>query len=216
MPKKVSLEISDKTYENLLALATRLGQDEKEVATAILEAISSSDYDIERLSKMPCVDTDLKSVLCEALENYPIFAGSTRNFLVKLKAEGEFRLDAENVEWDLEKDFFSANFDVCSENYRFAWINVRKEDGRYNLGTYMSVNIEETKNGSFDDLVEVAESADCPFYVEDYRVDVDSDEETCNLAVEYWADSLEDLPILKEADRFIKQILKKAKVTLKQ
>ncbi len=59
--------------------------------------------------------------------------------------------------------------------------------------------------------MEVAESADCPFDVEDYRVDVDAnDEERCNLSIEYWADSLEDLPSLKEADKFFKQILKKA------
>ncbi|MCW3996327.1 MAG: hypothetical protein NWE98_09320 [Candidatus Bathyarchaeota archaeon] len=50
----------------------------------------------------------------------------------------------------------------------------------------MSVDIDETKDGSFDTLVEVAESADCPFYVEDYRVDVDAnDEERCNLSIEY-------------------------------
>jgi hypothetical protein len=96
-------------------------------------------------------------------------------------------------------------------------INVRKEDGRYNLGTYASVGIEETKDGSFDRLVEVAESIDCPFDIDDYRVDADdSDEESCTLSIEYWADSLDCLPSLKEADRFIKQILKQSKVTLKR
>lgn len=217
MPKKLSLEISDEIYKDLCQLANRLGQDEKQVATTILEAISKSDYHIEWLSKMPYADPALKSVLCDALDNYPVFVSGARDFLVKLKAEGEFNLDSANVEWDLEKDYFSANFDLCSKNYSFFRINVRKEDGRYNLGTYWSVAVEETKDGSFDTLVEVAESADCPFDVEDYRVDVDSnDEECCNLAIEYWADSIEDLPSLKEADRFIKQILKKAKIIQKK
>ena len=63
----------------------------------------------------------------------------------------------------------------------------------------MPVNIVETKDGSFDDLVEATKSADYPTYVEDYSVDAISYEETCNLSIEYWADSLEELPSLKEA-----------------
>jgi predicted DNA-binding protein len=80
MPKKLSLEISDEIYKDLRQLANRLGQDEKQVATTILEAISRSDNSIEWLSKMPCADPALRSVLCDALENYPIFARVARNF----------------------------------------------------------------------------------------------------------------------------------------
>jgi hypothetical protein len=207
MSKKLSLEISDQTYEHLLALANSFRLDHKQIADCILKSVSARENDITRLKEMPG----------DALENYPILAYSVRDFLIKLKAEGLFSIDPANVEWDIEKDFFSVILCPDSGDYNFYMINVRKEDGRYNLGTYTTVEIEETKDGSFDRLEEVAESIDCPFDVDDWRVDADnSDEERFGLSIEYWADSIEDLPSLKKADRFIKEILKKAKVTLKQ
>jgi hypothetical protein len=217
MPKKVALEISDQTYEQLLALADRFGLDYKLIASSILASVSASQRNITQLSEMPGVEANLNSILNDALENYPTFAYNVRDFLTKLKAEGSFSIDSANVEWDIEKDFFSVILCPQSAGYNFYMINVRKEDGRYNLGTYTTVEIEETKDGSFDRLEEVAESIDCPFDVDDWRVDADnSDEERFGLSIEYWADSLEDLPSLKKANEFIKQILKKARVTLKQ
>jgi hypothetical protein len=114
------------------------------------------------------------------------------------------------LRWDIENDFFSVIFTPDSPtDYDFYMIDVRKEDGRYNLGTYTLVEIGETKDNSFDLLGEAAESVDCPFYVDDYRVyATDRDEERCTLSIDYWADTLESLPSLKEANRFIKQILK--------
>ena len=167
---------------------------------------------------MPGIEADLSSILNDALENYPTFAYPVRDLLTKLKAKGLFSIDPANVEWSIEKDFFSVILTPdSSADYDFYMINVRKEDGRYNLGTYTSVEIGETKDNSFGGLSEVAESIDCPFDIDDYRIDVDdSDENSCTLSIDYWADSLECLPNLKEADRFIKQILKKAKVTLKK
>lgn len=217
MTKKISLEISDETHEQLLKIASRFGLDHKQTANCILNSVISHEYDISRLTEMPNVEANLGSVLSDALDNYPLFAYSIREFLAKLKAKGPFSIDSANVEWAIEKDYFSVILCPDSADYNFYMINVRKETGRYNLGTYATVEVEQTKEGSFDRLVEVAESITCPFDVDDYSVDADaSDEETCTLSIEYWADSIEYLPSLKEADRFIKQILKRAKVTQKQ
>jgi hypothetical protein len=73
-----------------------------------LQEISNNNSHLEWLSKLPNANANLSSVLCDALENYPIFAKGARNFLVKLKAEGKFALDAANVEWNFDDDFFSA------------------------------------------------------------------------------------------------------------
>jgi hypothetical protein len=218
MPKKLSLEISDETYDHMMRLAEGFGLDCKSIANSILEAVSSRERDITQLREMPGVEANLSYILNDALENYPTFAYTARDLLTKLKAKGSFSIDSANVEWSIEKDFFSVILTPdSSADYDFYMINVRKEDGRYNLGTYTSVEIGETKDNSFDGLSEAAESIDCPFDVDDYRVDADdSDENSCTLSIDYWADSLECLPSLKEADRFIKQILKKAKVTLKK
>lgn len=218
MPKKLSLEISDETYEHLVKFAESFDLDYTEIADCILETVCARESDITQLREMPGAEANLSSILNDALENYPTFAYSVRDLLTKLKAKGVFSIDPANVEWGIEKDFFSVILTPDnSADYAFYMINVRKEDGRYNLGTYTSVEIGETKDNSFDGLSEVAESIDCPFDVDDYRVDADdSDENSCTLSVDYWADSIERLPSLKEADRFIKQILKKAKVTLKK
>lgn len=218
MPKKLSLEISDETYEHMVKLAESFDLDYKTIANSILETVSARERDITQLKEMPTVEANFSSILNDALENYPMFAYTVRDLLTKLKAEGSFSIDPANAEWSIEKDFFSVIFTPDnSADYDFYMINVRKEDGRYNLGTYTSVEIEETKDNSFGGLSEVAESIDCPFDVDDYRIDADdSDENSCTLSIDYWADSLECLPNLKEANRFIKQILKKAKVTLKK
>lgn len=218
MPKKLSLEISDETFEHMVKLAESFGLDYKAIADCILKTVCDREHGITQLRDMPGVEANLSSILNDALENYPTFAYSVRDLLTKLKAKGVFSIDPANVEWGIEKDFFSVILTPDnSADYAFYMINVRKEDGRYNLGTYTSVEIGETKDNSFDGLSEVAESIDCPFDVDDYRVDADdSDENSCTLSIDYWADSLECLPSLKEADRFIKQILKKAKVTLKK
>lgn len=217
MTKKISLEMSDGTYENLLKIACNFGLDYKQTIDCILKSVSAHHSDIARLTEMPNVNADLPSILGDALENYPRFAYSIREFLTKLKAKGPFSIDAANVEWDIEKDCFSVILCPDSSDYNFYMINVMKKNGVYNLGTYTTISIEETKEGSFDRLVEVAEAISCPFDVDDYSVDAgDCDEERCSLSIEYWADSLEYLPSLKEADRFIKQIFKQAKVTRKQ
>ncbi|MCW3994525.1 MAG: hypothetical protein NWE98_00040 [Candidatus Bathyarchaeota archaeon] len=218
MPKKLSLEISDETYENLCKLADNFGLDYKTISNCILETVSAREYDITQLREMPGAEDNLRSILNEALETYPNFAYRVRELLTKLKAKGLFSIDPANVEWDIEEDFFSVIFSPeSSADYDFDMINVRKEkDGRYNLGTYTYVEIEETKDNSFGELVKASKSTDCPFYVDEYSIDAYDNEEFCTLSIEYWAESLEDLPSLKKADRFIKQILKRANVTLKK
>ena len=76
---------------------------------------------------MPNVEADLPSILGDALENYPLFAYSIREFLTKLKAKGPFSIDAANVEWDIEKDYFSVILCPDSSDYNFYMINVMKK-----------------------------------------------------------------------------------------
>ena len=157
MPKKLSLEISDETYEHLVKLAESFGLDCKTIANSILETVSSKERDITQLREMPGAEANLSSILNDALENYPMFAYSVRDLLTKLKAEGSFSIDPANVEWSIDKDFFRRYlYPDSSADYDFYMMNVRKEDGRYNLGTYTLVEIEETKDNSFNGLSEVS------------------------------------------------------------
>jgi hypothetical protein len=217
MPKKLTVEVEDEPYQRLCGIAGDFKLDVKQAVGTILTSVGGCDGSITRISELSGPDKSLSSALYAALGNYWTIACLFNDVLSKVKAEGKFTVDIANVEINWEDDFFSFHFDSATDDYNITNLLVRKEDGTFCLSTYTSVQLKETKNNCFDDLKAAAESAGNPFSVGECRIyGEDSFDDSCYLVIDCFDGSLECLPTVKQVDRVIKRILRKAKIQLEK
>ncbi|NLB76824.1 MAG: hypothetical protein GX799_10235 [Crenarchaeota archaeon] len=135
-----------------------------EVLDAALNAVGKTTGSIIHLRELG-THKDLEQVLSTSLDNYLQTANLYNNVLSKVKAEGQFNIDVDNVEINWETDFFNFHYYSATRDYAIDSLLIRKEDGVFCLSTYTSAQLKDTKNNSFDDLKAVAESTDTPFDV---------------------------------------------------
>lgn len=212
MPKKLSVEVEDETYKQLSDLSANYGLSINQAVDTILKMVASNKGNIERLSEISGPNKNLGCSLYTALSNYLTIASLFKNVLGKVKAEGQFEVDIANVEINWEDEYFRFRFDAATKDYSVDSIEVMKEDGSYNLSTNTGIRLDDTKANSFDDLKAVVESMGNPFEVDECRIHLDDGEDFCDLVIDCWDESIEYLPTVKQVDRVIKKILKKAKI----
>jgi hypothetical protein len=217
MPKKLLVEVSDETSQQLSELAASFGLSINQAVDEILKMVACNSAHVERLSQIIGANKNLGFALYVALHNYPTIAEFFNDVLSKVKAEGKFEIDIANVEFNLATGYFRFRFDSIPSDYLIGSLEIMKDDEDFNVSTYTSVKIEETANNSFEDLKAVAESMDNPFDVDDCRIHIDDyGDDFCDLVIDCFDESMEYLPTAKELDAVTRKILKKSKVKLKK
>jgi hypothetical protein len=213
MTKKISLEISNETYQQLSKLAEEYNQDTKSVAKQILEVVSKNKVSIGQIS-YATQEKNLSSILYRALFNYPTMVYLFKDAADAVKAEGEYEIDIANIEIVWDTNYFRFRFDTRNPEYMFGSFEFTKEDERYNVSTYTYLSQENTADGSFDELNDVVESYALPFDEFNMYTDSYEGDDCCTLTIDVWSDQLEELPSLKQINKDLKKILKKAKINL--
>lgn len=215
MTKKILLEISDQAYKQLSELAEKYSQDTKSVAKQILEVVGNNQVNINQISDAT-QEKNLASILYQTLGNYPTMAYLFKHAADAVKAEGENEIDIANVDIVWDRNFFRFRFDTRNPEYLFGSFEFTKEDERFNVSTYSYLSQEESTDGSFDRLNDIVDSYVLPF--EDYNMHNDGyeGEDCCTLTIDVWSDQLEELPSLKQINKELKKILKKAKINIKK
>lgn len=211
MTKKISLEISNETYQQLSKLAEEYNQDTKSVAKQILEVVSNNKVSIGQIS-FATQEKNLSLILYRALFNYPTMAYLFKDAADAVKAEGEYEIDIANIAIVWDTNYFRFRFDTRNPEYMFGSFEFTKEDERYNVSTYTYLSQENTADGSFDKLNDVVESYALPFDEFNMYTDSHEGDDCCTLTIDVWSDQLEDLPSLKQINKELKKILKKAKI----
>ncbi|MCW4003426.1 MAG: hypothetical protein NWE95_05900 [Candidatus Bathyarchaeota archaeon] len=222
MTKKISLEISDETYQKLSELGDFYKQDLKQTLAAILNAVGNCQGDITSLNSMYGQTDNLEIILLHAFRRYPALLNLVNQLLEKVEGtKGDFDLDTD-VEFSFDGDYFRICFDANNKNplciHRVDFI---KQDGLYCFSTNTYISSEETSEASLEKLEAIASDVDDPFDSESFNVEVDrgieepGERTIWTLTIDCWEECLDALPKMKQVDKLIKRILKRAGVTLK-
>ena len=213
MVKKVSLNISEKTYKTLAELSDSYEQDIEKTINNILDAISFS-RGVERLSEDYKGRVELAAVILDLLEMgdsaYRYLFGK---ILERLGVKGLFRLV--DLDINLEDNYMWFSYSAmqgCNLYIDVLDITVSPPE----LTATYFIETKEVRGEALKKLKEIVENIEeleLPedFYDVDYSIYLDDeDEEFWSLIVACSDDDFNYLPDLNIISDFIKNILKKA------
>jgi hypothetical protein len=213
MPKKSPIKISDELRKKVTDIASHYNLNSEQAINNILSAVSNNKANLIQIGEKSNPN-DLFSVLHQILENYVDISHFFNDVLKEVGAEGKFQVNLADVEINLVRDYFRFSFDALTNDYDIISIEVRKENGCFNFSTHTSIELNQTKNNSFDDLELVAQSFDKTF--DECHIYLDkSVTENRELIVDCWSSKLKSLPDIKQIDKVIKRMLRKAKIQRK-
>ncbi len=221
MPKKLTLDLPDETYTQLSDLASSYKLDLKSAALGVLGTVCRHSGDLSQVSRSYTEETTLEDILNEMLYDYPTMRGCFVDGILRtFGAEGLFRADSANTEFNLDADFLSILYDpnTCKARKEFPSIHnllVRKEDGQFLIGAMTYTDENETSPESLAKLADLAEETENPFDCEEFRIEFDEGfDGHGTLTVDCWSSAIDELPKVKQLSKFVDKLLKKAGVSL--
>ncbi len=229
MVKKLSFEVSDKTYEQLSGFAEFYDKNIEEIVRPVLKFIGSIKDDIPLVTAMlnggmmrPSIPNfDIKKALLNTFSN-PGLLELSKGIRDRLDVDGKYVL--EDVEYDKDAGFRISYAETNrNKTYDINEICFEKEEDdseeyEYSCVATVYIDPKETSRESLERLKAIAADHD-ELYLGgvkiEFHYDVDPDA-VGYLHVSYCGYEIDDLPKLKKIDKQVKGILKKAGVTIKR
>lgn len=215
MVKKVSLNISDESYEKLASLSDFYKQDLENTIVTILDVVGSEGQWIINLSQEYKVPVKLDTVMFHMLDAgissiYSLF----NNVLEKLGVKGLYVL--EDLEVDLDEDYIFLIYDALAGcNLHIDCFDLTLKSGLKTLSTRSLIKVEKINKQTLEKLKELVRSVAEPeefVDLEDYHIEIEEDEEFWTLRIDCMAEALDYFPSVKRISKFVGQLFKKAGV----
>lgn len=217
MTKKISLELSDESYEKFITLTKTINQEPEQ--TLVTLANQASNY--ESLIRCFYQNTPMtfEEILSDVFQNTEQGIAFFRYFLRKLKAEGLYSIS--DFCFDFEKDYWWFLFDNVGDDSILDGFDVTKQDGQVSLTVNSTISLNGVSMWSLNRLKEIIEEKDYETpskgfdAIDEVDIELEENDETCRLNITCWMESFEELPSLDNVSKIVRQILRKARINLK-
>lgn len=220
--KKLAVDISDETIKQLSELGDFYKKNLNETISIILKIVGNQQSEIISLNRTYEQCMDLEGTLIEMLRDYPGMINVFNDLPRQVGAEGQLSLDPD-IEFNWNGDHFRVSFDVKSGNKSsICRVDFIKQDSLYCFSTNTMIDSSETSIKSMEKLESMLAEICDPFDSEEFNIQIDKsptepgENLLWTLTIDCWEESPEAWPELKQVDKFVKRILKKASVTLQE
>ncbi|MCW4017768.1 MAG: hypothetical protein NWF00_03690 [Candidatus Bathyarchaeota archaeon] len=124
-----------------------------------------------------------------------------------------------DIEFSFDGDYFRVSYDAKSNNKQSCIhrADFLKQDGLYCFSTITYIDVNETSKESLEELHSIVAEIEDPFDLESFKIEIDECfEDQWSVTIDCWEDSLDALPKMKQINKLVKKIFKKAGATLKE
>jgi hypothetical protein len=216
MTRQVSLDISDKNYEELISLSRFYNQRIEKTIADILEAVGFDCKYLENLKKTYKIPAKLRMVLAHFFGASTYSMSFFNSFLEKLEVKGLFVL--QDFEYDLEECDMSFSYAALQgSRLPFESLCFTVEPGTKSLRVESIIEVEKVDKQSLERLKQAVEHFEEPaefMDLEGFNVEVEDDfPEFATLVINLGAESIDDFPKARILSRVIKKLYKSAGIT---
>jgi hypothetical protein len=220
MPKRISVEIPDKNYEELSSLGNSFKKNVNQIVADTLEVIVMESKFLERISKEYKVPITPKMILSHTFDAANRSMELFNEILEKLDAKGLFMLN----DFEFNLDEFSFTFSYASpegSNTNIHSFGLTLEPGVKVLRADSIIEVSKVGEAALEKLEKIvqdfAEQGHEEFEgVETYDIDVEQDDpEFAHLVITCEAETLENFPSVKALSQIIGKLFKKSGIIQK-
>ncbi|MEM2292727.1 MAG: hypothetical protein QXS74_08275 [Nitrososphaeria archaeon] len=221
MAKKVTLEIPDEIYKSLSSLCIFYNQGIKQMICGILKAISEGHRWLTVLSEQFGSLSDIGMTLHDIIFTSFLLIDWINYIPDKLGVKrGEFAL--EDFDFSLEDSYFMFDYAAKSNaKYDIDSFNVTKETGQVSLSIETGFYVNKVSQEALNKLKQLIKDYEFDSLegfedVDSVNVEIDEFEEIWILRINCWAETLEELPTIKQVSRVIKRACKEAGINVRK
>jgi len=216
MVKKVSLNISDDSYNELASLSDFYNQDVEDTITNILDTVGMNASRIINISKKYKTPVELVTMISDIFDAgrnliYGLYDAVLENleFNKGLYSLEDLGIDLnENVMW-----FYYVALKGCNLQIDAFHLEIRPGLKYLDTESYLDVDkLNDEVLGRLEKLIKNIEVPEEFYDLDDYEIKIGGDEEFLTLKIDCVTDSLDYLPSLKIISEFVEQIFKKVEI----
>jgi hypothetical protein len=216
MVKKVSLNISDDSYQRLASLGDFYKRDIKKAIVDILDVVGHESQWIINLGKEYKVPVKLNTVMAHMLDaSHTSIYSLFNEILERLEVKGLYVL--EDLDIDLDKNYMFFSYTALRGcDLRIEEFHITLDPGLKTLTTTSYIEVKKVNKqvlGKLKELVqsvEVSEELGELSDLEDYNIKIEEGEEFWYLKIECTGESLDCLPSVSKVSKFVERVFKEA------
>ena len=212
MVKKVSLNIPDDSYKKLASLSDFYKQDAKDAIISILDVIGAKAGWIINLSKDYKVPVKLEMVIWQMLDVGFHSISLINKVLENLEVKGLYTLSDFGIELDENSMWFLYDA-LVGCNLQIDQFYVQINPGLKYLDTKSYIEVKKVHSKVLEKLEKLVHSVEVPEefdLLEDYKIEIEEEEELWTLKIDCTAMYLNYLPSVNRISEFVDQVFKKA------